>query len=68
MDTPGAAVAAEATSAVDTEQPMRRRPLRTVDILDERPRRREQIACGLLEKHEQNMAQSARSYNILKRR
>ena len=61
-------MAAQATSAVDTEQPDRSRPFRTVNILDERPRCREQIACGLLEKHEQNMAQSARSYNILKRR
>ena len=51
MDTTGAAMAAEATAAVDTEQPDRSRPFRTVDILDERPRRREQVAGVFLEMH-----------------
>jgi hypothetical protein len=57
MDTPGAAMAAKATSAINTEQPMRRRPLGTVDVLDEHPRRGEEISGGLIEKHVPRMTE-----------
>ena len=44
-------MAAKATSAINTEQPMRRRPLGTVDVLDEHPRRGEEISGVFLEMH-----------------
>jgi hypothetical protein len=57
MDTPGAAMAGKATSAINTEQPKRRRPLGTVDVLDEYPCRGEEVSGGLLEKHVPRMTE-----------
>jgi hypothetical protein len=57
VDLTRTASATQPTTPVDAEQPKRRRPLGTVDVLDEHTCRGEEVSGGLLEKHVQRMTE-----------